>query len=172
MYKKSILKIIFFAFLLIYSGGSFAMKISSTAFNNHGIIPAKHTCQGDNVSPNLHWKDLPHGTKSLALIMDDPDAPMSTWVHWVLYNIPHTTTELSENIKVLPAGTVSGLTSWDKSGYGGPCPPSGIHRYFFKLYALDTFLDLKGKVTGATLQKAMHGHILGSAELMGQYKKS
>jgi hypothetical protein len=151
--------------------------LTSTAFTNHGPIPALYTCEGRNVSPPLAWSGVPHGTRSLALIVDDPDAPdpaapQRVWVHWVLYNLPASTTELHEAVSVLPAGTVQGLNDWQNPGYGGPCPPIGTHRYFHKLYALDTVLPELRRPTKAQLESAMHGHILAKAELVGTYRKA
>ena len=152
------------------------MRVSSTAFSNQSAIPALYTCEGKDISPPLVWSDLPAGTKSLALIVDDPDAPdpaapKMTWVHWVLYNLPATNGGLPENAKALPAGTKEGLNDWKRTGYGGPCPPIGRHRYYHKLYALDTVLpDLK-QPTKAKLEEAMKGHVLGEAQLMGTYQK-
>lgn len=153
------------------------MRIVSTAFNDQGAIPALYTCQGKDISPPLAWSDLPPGTKTLALIVDDPDAPdpaapKMTWVHWVLYDLPPTNDGLSENIKTLPKGTKEGLNDWKRTGYGGPCPPIGRHRYFHKLYALDVVLpDLK-QPTKTKLEEAMKGHILGEARLVGTYQKN
>jgi Raf kinase inhibitor-like YbhB/YbcL family protein len=154
------------------------MRISSTAFAAKAEMPAKHTCQGANVSPPLAFAEVPAGAKSLALVVDDPDAPdpaapKMTWVHWVLYNLPPATTGLGEAVapSALPAGTLAGINDWQKPGYGGPCPPKGRHRYFHKLFALDTVLpDLK-QPTKAALEKAMKGHILAQAELVGTYQK-
>jgi hypothetical protein len=155
-----------------------AMRVSSPAFPANGDIPTKHTCQGGDRSPPLAWTDLPAGTKSLALIVDDPDAPnpaapKMTWVHWVLYNIPPQATELAEAVAPtdLPSGTLQGINDWKRTGYSGPCPPIGRHRYFHKLFALDTVLpDLK-KPSKAALEKAMHGHVLARAEWVGTYQK-
>jgi Raf kinase inhibitor-like YbhB/YbcL family protein len=155
-----------------------ALTLTSPSFVQGGAIPAKHTCEGKDVSPELRWSDLPPGTKSLALIVDDPDAPdpkapRMTWVHWVLYNLPPDSTRLPEGVapKALPKGTGEGMTDFRRPGYGGPCPPIGRHRYFFKLYALDTLLpDLKLPAKQALLA-AMEGHILAQAELMGTYEK-
>lgn len=150
--------------------------LASSAFTNKGEIPAKYTCEGENFSPPLSWQGAPPNTKSFALIVDDPDAPdpkhpQTTWVHWVAYNIPADTTSLEEHTAKLPAGAADGLNDWHKKGYGGPCPPIGRHRYFYKIYALDTkFPDLKNP-DKAALEKAMRGHILAQAELMGTYKK-
>lgn len=153
-----------------------SLILTSLAFAHMAAIPAKYTCQGADVSPPLTWSGVPAGTKSLALIVDDPDAPdpaapKMTWVHWVLYNIPPTTEGLPEAVKTLPAGTREGLNDWQRTGYGGPCPPIGRHRYFHKLYALDVVLpDLKHP-TKTQLEKAMAGHILGEAQLVGTYQK-
>lgn len=152
------------------------MYIKSPAFEEMKLIPIKYTCNGKDISPALSWRDLPPGTKSLVLIVDDPDAPdpkapKMTWVHWVLYNIPPETDGLCEGIKRLPEGTLEGLNDWKRTGYGGPCPPIGTHRYFFKLYALDVLLpDLK-KPTKTKLLKVIKGHILGEAQLIGTYQR-
>lgn len=150
--------------------------LTSTAFAHQGAIPEKYTCEGGDVSPPLAWTGLPAGTRSLALIVDDPDAPdpaapKTTWVHWVLYNLPPTANGLPEGATVLPAGTQPGLNDWRRTGYGGPCPPVGRHRYFHKLYALDTVLPDLGRPSKAVLEKAMQGHVLGAAELIGTYQK-
>jgi len=150
--------------------------LTSAAFAHQGAIPTKYTCEGADVSPPLSWTGLPPGTKSLALIVDDPDAPdpaapKMTWVHWVLYNLPPTANGLPEGASVLPAGALQGLNDWQRTGYGGPCPPIGRHRYFFKLYALDTVLPDLGRPTKAMLEKAMKGHILVQTELTGTYQK-
>lgn len=155
-----------------------SMSITSSSFPNHGAIPERHTCDGHDISPELFWTEVPEGAKSLVLIVDDPDAPdpaapKRTWVHWVLYNIPPSAAGLSEGIAAaeLPPGTREGLNDWRHTGYGGPCPPIGNHRYFHKLYALDTVLpDLK-QPTKAALEKAMQGHIIASSELIGSYQK-
>lgn len=152
------------------------MQITSNAFAQNGSIPAKHTCAGQDVSPALSWSGLPAGTRSLVLIVDDPDAPdpaapRMTWVHWILYNLPPTSQGLAEGISDLPPGTLQGLNDWKRTGYGGPCPPIGRHRYFHKLYALDTVLPDLGKVSKAKLEKAMQGHILVHTELVGNYQK-
>ena len=154
------------------------MKVTSPAFENQGAIPKKFTCDGEDISPALAWSNIPEGTKSFALIVDDPDAPdpanpRMTWVHWVMYNIPATVSSLAEGVidKDLPKGTLQGLNDWEKTGYGGPCPPTGNHRYFHKLYALDSVLpDLK-QPTKAKLEKAMEGHVLSKAELVGLYQR-
>jgi Raf kinase inhibitor-like YbhB/YbcL family protein len=157
---------------------SAAMKLTSAAFAHNAEIPKLHTCDGKDVSPSLEWSDVPAGAKSLAMIVDDPDAPdpaapKMTWVHWVLYNIPTSATGLAQGIAPgdLPRGTREGLNDWNRTGYGGPCPPLGRHRYFHKLYALDAVLPDLGKPTKAALEKAMHGHVLAQSELVGTYKR-
>ncbi len=148
------------------------MELFSTAFNNNDHIPAKYTCDGENISPQLNWQDVPAETASFALIVDDPDAPKETWVHWVLYNLPEDTRSLEEGIKQLPPGTQTGANSWRTMEYKGACPPSGIaHHYHFRLFALNTKLDLTKHITSEQLQQAMRGHILAKAELIGIYKK-
>ncbi|HSQ56725.1 MAG TPA: YbhB/YbcL family Raf kinase inhibitor-like protein [Gemmata sp.] len=156
-----------------------SLTLTSPAFAAGHDIPSDYTCEGGDVSPQLKWSGVAQGTKSLALIVDDPDAPdpaapRMTWVHWVLYNIPPTTLQLSEAIEpeALPAGTREGKNDWKRTGYGGPCPPIGRHRYFFKLYALDSVLPDLHTPTKAQLEKAMEGHILAKAELMGTYQKA
>jgi hypothetical protein len=154
-----------------------SLEIRSAAFVHEASIPVRYTCQGENVSPPLTWSGVPAGTRSLALIVDDPDAPdprapKMIWVHWVLYNLPPTATELPEAVRQLPSATREGLNDWGKTGYGGPCPPIGRHRYFHKLYALDCELDGLGHPTKAELERAMAGHILARAELVGTYQKS
>ena len=157
---------------------SMSPTITSTAFASNAAIPSLYTCEGKDISPPLAWSGVPAGTQSLALIVDDPDAPdpaapKMTWVHWVLYNIPASEGGLPEAVKstVLPAGTREGVNDWGRTGYGGPCPPIGRHRYFHKLYALDMVLpDLK-RPDQAALEKAMQGHILAQAALIGSYQK-
>lgn len=156
-----------------------SLTLTTAAFKNGEDIPSKYTCDGDDISPPLAWSDVPPGTKSLALIVDDPDAPdpaapQRTWVHWVLYDIPPDATDLKENASSgnFPPGTREGSNDWHRTGYGGPCPPIGRHRYFFKLYALDTVLSDLGKPTKATLEKKMQPHIIGKTELIGGYQKS
>jgi len=151
-----------------------SFKMTSPAFAQGEPIPQKYACNGQEVSPPLQWDDVPQTTQSLALIMDDPDAPAGTWVHWVLYNLPAGTRALSENIPPdisLPDGSRHGKNSWGRFGYGGPCPPSGVHRYFFKLYALDIKPDLPAGASKEQLLATMEGHILGQAEVMGTYSK-
>ncbi len=146
------------------------MKLESSAFVPNGDMPAKYTCTGDNVNPPLTIKQAPAEAKSLALIMDDPDAPMGTWLHWTVWNINAATTEIPENS--LPAGAVEGTTDFGSAGYGGPCPPSGTHRYFFKLYALDMEINLPAGAQLKDLEQAISGHILDQAELIGLYTKN
>ncbi len=155
-----------------------AFMLTSSAFAPGAEIPRLHTCQGTDVSVPLAWSGVPSGTKSLALIVDDPDAPdpkapKMTWVHWVLYNIPPNAAGLEAGVTSdrLPAGTLEGRNDWKRTGYGGPCPPIGRHRYFHKLYALDTVLPELGRPNKAALEKAMHGHVLAHAELVGTYQK-
>jgi hypothetical protein len=151
------------------------MKLESSAFSANQSIPAKYTCDGSDVSPPLHWQSPPAGTQSLVLICDDPDAPRGTWVHWVLYDLPPDLRRLSEGVPPQPTlsgGGIHGINDFRKLGYGGPCPPSGTHRYFFKLYALDTQLNLQPGATKTQVETAMQGHILSSSELMGRYARS
>ncbi len=150
------------------------MKITSTAFEEGDLIPRQYTCDGEDISPPLEWADFPEGTQSLALICDDPDAPSGTWVHWVLFNIPAGTSRLPEGFpgeEELPDGTRQGRNDFRRIGYGGPCPPGGTHRYYFKLYALDAFLDEDPGITRDELLEAMEGHILVKSELMGRYRR-
>ncbi len=146
-----------------------AFALSSTAFRHNELIPAQYTCDGRDVNPPLRIDHVPAGAKSLALIVDDPDAPRGTWVHWVLWNISPDTKEIGEH--AVPAGAFQGTNDFRKKAYGGPCPPSGTHRYFFKLYALDTILSLGPGADKAGLEKAMKGHILGHTELIGLYAR-
>ncbi|MCD6500585.1 YbhB/YbcL family Raf kinase inhibitor-like protein [bacterium] len=145
------------------------MKIESSAFKENQSIPEKYTCDGENVNPLLKISEVPEAAKSLVLIVDDPDAPMGTWVHWTVWNVSSKTTEIPENS--VPEGAIEGMTDFGKPGYGGPCPPSGTHRYFFKLYALDTTLGLSSSAKKVDLEKAMEGHILDKAELIGLYSR-
>lgn len=154
------------------------LTLGSTSFQAGGGIPARHTCDGQDVSPPLAWSGLPANAKSLVLIVDDPDAPdpaapKMTWVHWVLYNLPPVAGGLAEGVAVrdLPPGTRQGLNDWQRTGYGGPCPPIGRHRYFYKLFALDVLLPDLRQPTKAVLEKSMHGHILAHAELIGHYQR-
>ncbi len=172
----------FFIFLTInclYAKDKIMLTLSSTAFTEGDAIPLKYTCEGDDVSPSLKWDGVPDDASSLVLIVDDPDAPdpeapKMTWVHWVLYNIPLDAKGLPESVisGALPSGTEEGLNDWGKTGYGGPCPPIGRHRYFHKLYALDTVLKGLNNPNKSQVEKAMDGHIIASTELIGTYKKA
>ena len=151
-----------------------ALVISSSAFSEGQAIPIRYTCDGPDVSPDLAWSGVPDGAASLALICDDPDAPMGTWVHWVLFNIPADADGLPAEIPAdaaLESGARHGTNDFRRLGYGGPCPPGGTHRYFFKLYALDTMLELDSGITKARLLEAMKGHILAESQLMGTYSR-
>ena len=151
-----------------------SLTITSSAFSQGAAIPVQYSCKGRDVSPPLAWSDPPAGTKSFALIVDDPDAPVGTWVHWVLYNIPPTARglpEASATEAALADGSLNGRTSAGSPGYHGPCPPSGTHRYFFKLYALDSMLSLPSSADKARLLEAVQGHILAQGELMGTFSK-
>ncbi|OGH29433.1 MAG: phosphatidylethanolamine-binding protein [Candidatus Levybacteria bacterium RIFCSPHIGHO2_12_FULL_37_9] len=146
------------------------MKILSSAFNHNKRIPAKYTCDGENISPPLQFLEVPESAKSLVLIVDDPDAPSKTWVHWVVFNINPQTAEVKENS--VPQSGIEGMTDFGKPGYGGACPPSGTHRYFFKLYALDTILDLPQSATKQMVEEKMQRNIIDRAELIGLYSRT
>jgi Raf kinase inhibitor-like YbhB/YbcL family protein len=153
------------------------MKLESPAFADGTPIPSRYTCEGEDISPELNWSNVPDGTQSFALIVDDPDAPdprrpKRTWVHWVLYEIPRGAMHLPEGGQPSPLGTREGVNDWERTGYGGPCPPIGEHRYFFKLYALDVALGDLYEPSKAELEAAMTGHILAQADLVGTYEKS
>ena len=152
-----------------------AFTLSSSAFKAGAEIPKQFSCEGADQSPPLSWSGAPEGTKSFALIADDPDAPVGTWVHWVLYDLPGDTTELRQGLRTdetLPNGAKHGVNDFRKTGYGGPCPPPGKpHRYFFKLYALDASINLNPRATKADVLRAIEGHVLGQAELMGTYRR-
>lgn len=176
--KKTAISIISLFFMLVHIYYAFAkeeivMQIKSPAFEDNGMIPKKYTCDGADVSPPLSWSKPQAGTKSIALICDDPDAPMGTWVHWVLYGLPPETVSLSENVpkdKEVLNGAKQGITDFRRIGYGGPCLPRGpAHRYFFKIYALDVELNLQHGATKQDVEKAMKGHILAQGELIGKY---
>ena len=155
-------------------GAKMEIKVTSSVFKNDGMIPSKYTCDGEDFSPPLQWESVPQGTQSIALICDDPDAPMGTFVHWVLFNLPADIKELVGNIpagRTLSNGASQGITDFGRIGYGGPCPPSGTHRYFFKIYALDTKLALPAGSAKHQLLKAMEGHILAQGQLVGKYKR-
>ena len=152
------------------------MQLTSTAFHDGGDLPARYTCDGNNVSPPLAWSGVPANTKTLAVIVDDPDAPdprapRTVWVHWVVYNLPPSVTGLPEAAAELPPGAKAGINDFKKVAYGGPCPPIGKHRYFFKLYALDTALPELGKAGKAQVEHAMTGHVLAQAQLIGMYQR-
>lgn len=150
------------------------LKISSPAFADGEMIPREYTCDGKDISPPLAWTGVPQGTKSLALIADDPDAPAGTWVHWVIFNLPADGDGLSEAVsseKNLADGSRQGINDFRRIGYGGPCPPGGTHRYYFKLYALDKALELSSGAGKKELLRAMTGHVLGEAVLMGRYRR-
>jgi Raf kinase inhibitor-like YbhB/YbcL family protein len=150
------------------------ISVSSSAFEEGGMIPSKYTCDGKDISPPLKWEGVPEGTKSIALISDDPDAPMGTWVHWVMWNVPPDAQGLPENVppdSPLPDGSRQGITDFGRPGYGGPCPPSGTHRYYFKVYALDTVLELPTSARKGDLLKAVEGHVLAEGQLMGRYSR-
>ena len=150
------------------AAGGAKMKITSSAFQEGGNIPSQFTCDGANVNPPLHIDQVPAGAKSLALIVDDPDAPGGTFVHWLVWNIDPKTTDIAENS--VPPNAVQGKNGFGKTGYGGPCPPSGTHRYYFRVYALDV-AQVQGGSTRADLERAMQGHIIGQGQLMGRYSK-
>jgi len=150
------------------------IQITSPVFEDGGAIPGKYTCDDLDVSPPLEWTNVPEGTKTIAIICDDPDAPMRTWIHWVIFNIPGDVTRLPENVppeKELENGARQGMNDFHKVGYGGPCPPSGTHRYFFKIYALDSVLDLPAGASKSHLMIAMEGHVLTESHVMGTYAR-
>jgi Raf kinase inhibitor-like YbhB/YbcL family protein len=172
-----VLSVFFAAAVLAEGDKNMTLTLKSPDFDHKGEIPKVFTCDGDDTSPSLSWSGVPENAKSLVLIVDDPDAPdpakpKMTWVHWVLYNIPPTVAELPRNVgsDKLPAGTREGINDWKKTGYGGPCPPVGRHRYFHKLYALDVELPDLHKPNKTKLEAAMEGHIVGQAELIGTYQ--
>lgn len=151
------------------------IELKSSAFKDGGMIPSQFTCDGDDISPRLSWDRIPDRAQSIALIMDDPDAPRGTWVHWVIYNIPPDSLSLHEDIPAdeeLSGGAFHGINSWGNTGYGGPCPPNGIHRYFFKIYALDEKVLTSPGATKQQLEDAMKGHILDEGQLMGMYERT
>lgn len=151
-----------------------ALTLESPAYSENELIPSKYTCDGENISPPLRWSNVPQGTETFALIFDDPDAPSKTWVHWVLYNIPGDLRKLDEHVpatEILANGAEHGTNDFKKRAYGGPCPPGGTHRYFMKLYALDSELDLNPGASKIELLDAMDGHIIGQAELVAEYQR-
>jgi Raf kinase inhibitor-like YbhB/YbcL family protein len=154
--------------------GGKVMEIKSSSFNHEDMIPAKYTCDGQNISPSLAWSGAPKETKSFALICDDPDAPVGTWIHWVIFDIPANVNGFPENVvrkEEVPGLGKNGKNSSQNFGYDGPCPPGGTHRYYFKLYALDAMLNLKAGLTKEDLLAAMKGHVLAEAQIMGRYKR-
>ncbi len=179
MIRRTMVLLVFLLFFIPNQKRGFKMghlKLFSDSFNANREIPMRYTCQGENISPELHWNGVPVGTKSFVLIVEDPDAPdpahpRMTWVHWVLYNIPDTVSRLPEGISDLPQGTLEGINDWGRKGYGGPCPPIGRHRYFFKLYALNSTLKELAKPTKEKLVSEMKGKIIEEADLIGLYKK-
>jgi hypothetical protein len=170
--RKSATCVLFLVFLLIIktAHGQEKLNLVSTAFAEGKAIPGKYTCAGQDVSPGFSWDGVPNGTKSFAIIMDDPDAPMGVWVHWVIYNIPDTIRVLKENFTTQKVNAADGLNDWESKGYKGPCPPDGQHRYVFKLYALDTMLNVVPDMTKYKLEDAMKGHILGVGQLKGVFQ--
>lgn len=176
MESKWLFAVLITAFSCIAQGDGMKLKknfvLTSSAFVHKGNIPAKYSCDGEDISPALRWENAPEGTQSFVLIVDDPDAPKKIWVHWVLFNIPATVVELPEGVKVDYAGGATDFPGNKAGQYGGPCPPSGIHHYHFTLYALDTKLNLAQGATKEELLAAMQGHVLGKAELIGLYKRS
>lgn len=145
------------------------MSMKSPAFRTGELIPKKYTCDGENINPPLELGNFPEGAKSFVLVVGDPDAPAGTWIHWTLWNMPPAVSFIEE--AKIPPGAIEGITSFGRPGYGGPCPPSGTHRYFFKIYAIDTRLEIPAESTINDLEKAMEGHIIGKGELMGRYGK-
>jgi len=172
--KTFIKKHFLLSFIIIAFASSLSaqdkFKLTSAAFEDGKAIPAKYTCVDENVLPALNWSNVPNGTKSFAIIMDDPDAPMGTWVHWVIYNIPANLTSLPEGSGAADAKANDGLNSWEEKGYSGPCPPDGTHRYIFKIFALDKVLGISD-MTKDNLLEAMKGHVIGEAQLTGTFEK-
>ncbi|MBI4746358.1 MAG: YbhB/YbcL family Raf kinase inhibitor-like protein [Deltaproteobacteria bacterium] len=155
-------------------GREMKINVGSAAFTEGGMIPKQYTCDGADISPPLSWSTVPEGTKSITIVADDPDAPAGTWVHWIVYNLPPDLKGLPENVpakETLANGGMQGMTDFRRIGYGGPCPPSGTHRYFFKVYALDKILDLYPGAIKKRLLNAMEGHILAEGELIGKYRR-
>jgi Raf kinase inhibitor-like YbhB/YbcL family protein len=167
---QKVMQVFCITMLLLLMRSAFAMQIESKAFKNNALIPVKYTCDGENFSPPLTWREAPENSKSFALIIEDPDAPAGTWTHWILYNIPADINALAENMKQLPAGTKTGLNSWSKKEYGGPCPPSGQHHYHIKLYALDIMVPHEEDLNRIKLLQAIQAHILAEAEIIGLYR--
>lgn len=167
---RHLLLIVFFLAFATALSAQGKFKLTSAAFENGKAIPAKYTCVDENIVPALSWSNVPKGTKSFAMIMDDPDAPMGTWVHWVIYNIPANLMSLREGAGAADVKANDGLNSWEEKGYSGPCPPAGTHRYIFKIFALDKVLG-KSEMTKDSLLDAMKGHIIGQAQLNGTFEK-
>jgi Raf kinase inhibitor-like YbhB/YbcL family protein len=157
--------------LLLYQGGVMAFTLTSSAFAAGKEIPKIYTCDGGDISPPLQWQDAPTGTQTFALIVDDPDAPAGTWDHWIIFNIPKLTTHFPEHLTKLPQGALAGKNSWDKTNYGGPCPPSGQHRYVFTLYALNAALTLPVGASKAQIEVAAKEHMLAKTQLIGVYQR-
>lgn len=178
MFGKLTIILIVFSFILFPQNkkkeAEMKIKIESPSFKEGEMIPVRYTCDGENVSPAVKWSGAPGQTKSFAILCDDPDAPIGDWVHWILFNIPADITEIKENIspdKKFSNGMAHGLTDFKSFGYGGPCPPSGTHRYFFKIYALDIMLKADPGIKKKELLKLIEGHILAKGELIGRYKR-
>lgn len=174
--RNRLIVIPFMVMVLLFSASSSkevsamaTLQITSPAFQNNGNIPRQYTCDGKDINPPIVIENCPKGTKSIAVICDDPDAPVGIWVHWVLWNIDPSVKEIKEN--TVPTGAVEGMNDFRKHRYGGPCPPSGTHRYFFKVYALDTVLGISPNSQKSDLEKAMKGHILAQGQLVGLYKR-
>ncbi len=149
-----------------------SLSLTSAVFQDGEIIPSQYTCEGKNISPPLQWEGVPTGVESFVLIMDDPDAPAGVWDHWILFNLPKDLRHIQEDERRFPSDIKKGINSWVNLSYGGPCPPSGIHHYFFKLYALSKKLELSDAANKPEIEKAMRGHILAQAQLVGVYKKT
>ena len=173
---KFFLAVLSLSYLLLLGGAAMAFQIESPAFQENSEIPGKYACDGEDLSPPLAWREVPQGTKSFALIADDPDAPVGTWVHWVIYNLPPEAQELAEGLpktEKFPEGSEQGVNDFRRVGYDGPCPPPGpAHRYFFKLYALDAVLQLPPQAEKSEVLTAAQGHILAQAELVGRYQRN
>lgn len=162
---------ILFNLLFINAGGAMAIELTSPAFNTGESIPAQYTCDGADIAPELRWQHIPSDTKSLVLILDDPDAPAGVWDHWIVFNIPPVIKSLPEGGNIPPSSSL-GKNSWGTNDYRGPCPPDTMHRYFFRLYALDNILNIKAGSSKAQVKMAMQGHILANTELMGTYERA
>lgn len=171
-YQLKMAILISMAIYILHGETVLAFTLTSHAFQPGEFIPAEYTCDGGNSSPALQWTGAPQNTQSFVLIVNDPDAPGGVWDHWVLFNIPSSLNHLEAHLKTLPKGVEEGKNSWGTTGYRGPCPPSGTHRYYFKLYALDTLLQLKSGANNKELTKAMQKHTLDMAELFGKYKRT